>query len=412
MTRSLSRWSGLIWVGIGLATLILFIPSLSIAHQILAVPCTGTGCFDHQVTPAAAERMRHTGYSLTFYATYYTTLAAIFAAVWTALALLLVLRKRSDGLALFTAMAFVCFGCSLFGVMNAPAAAGYTWAPAAEFLNNTGFLSLFILLYIFPDGRFVPGWTRWVALAQVGSLLGTTALPHTVVDADSWPGPLSILPFASLIFTSVYAQIYRYRRVSGGVERQQTKWVVLGAVTALLAFFCLVVLQTLFPALNESSSRASLVVLSAGVSAFLLIPASVAIAILRYRLWDIDVLINRALVYGSLTVTTATLYIGAVIALQALFRALVGQQSDLAIAVATLAVAALFNPWRHRLQSFIDRRFYRRRYDARRTLTAFNSTLRDDVSLDSLGSSIVGVVEQTLQPASVSLWIADEGTLR
>jgi hypothetical protein len=311
-------------------------------------------------------------------------------------------------MARFAAMAFVSFGCSLFGVMNAPTAAGYGWAPAAQLLNNVGFLSLFILLYVFPDGRFVPSWTRRVALAQVASLLGSTLLPHSIADADYWPGPLSILPFASLIFTSIYAQVYRYRRVSGRLERQQTKWVVFGAVTALLCFFVLVLLQATVPAINETGSPRWLFALSLGVSMFLLIPISVAVAILRYRLWDIDVLINRALVYGSLTVSTAALYIGGVIVLQALFRAVVGQSSDLAIAIVTLAVAARFNPWRRRLQAFIDRRFYRRRYDAARTLAGMSTRLRDDVDLERLTLDLTSVVQETIQPAHVSLWLPQE----
>jgi small basic protein len=131
----------------------------------------------------------------------------------------------------------------------------------------------------------------------------------------------------------------------------------------------------------------------------------VGIAILRYRLWDIDLLINRTLVYGSLTLSLAALYIGGVLGLQALFQATTGQSSDLAIAIVTLAVAALFNPWRHQLQRFIDRRFYRHKYDAARVLLAFTSHLRDEVDLDDLSGDLVRVLQETVQPSSVSLWL-------
>jgi small basic protein len=140
------------------------------------------------------------------------------------------------------------------------------------------------------------------------------------------------------------------------------------------------------------------------------IPISIAIAMLRSQLWDVDRVINRTLVYGSLTVTLAALYIGGVIGLQALFQAMTGQSSDLAIAIATLAVAALFNPWRHRLQRFIDRRFYRHKYDASRILAAFNATLRDDVDLDHLSADIAAVVHETVNPAHLSLWLRSEAT--
>jgi hypothetical protein len=408
MRRVLADWTGILWLGIGLATLGLFVPSEVTAHDLLQHSCAGAQCFDHQLTPHVAALLRHAGFSLEFYAAYYTGLAAFFAAVWTALAVVLVARKPSDHMARFAGMAFVSFGCSLFGVMNAPAAASYGWAPAAQLLNNAGFLSLFILLYVFPDGRFVPSWTRWVALAEIASLIGTALLPHTAVDSDYWPGPLSLVPFTSLIFTSLFAQVYRFRRVSGPVERQQTKWVVLGSATALLGFFGLVILQTVVPALSDTGSPLAIFMIGVAVSLFLLIPVSVAIAILRYRLWEIDVLINRALVYGSLTVSTAAVYIGGVIGLQALFRSISGQSSDLAVAIVTLAVAALFNPWRRRLQRFIDRRFYRQRYDAARALTVMSSRLRDEVDLDSLIGEIVSVVDQTVQPSHLALWLPAE----
>jgi asparagine N-glycosylation enzyme membrane subunit Stt3 len=206
----------------------------------------------------------------------------------------------------------------------------------------------------------------------------------------------------------LFAQVYRFRRVSGPVERQQTKWVVLGSATALLGFFGLVILQTVVPALSDTGSPLAIFMIGVAVSLFLLIPVSVAIAILRYRLWEIDVLINRALVYGSLTVSTAAVYIGGVIGLQALFRSISGQSSDLAVAIVTLAVAALFNPWRRRLQRFIDRRFYRQRYDAARALTVMSSRLRDEVDLDSLIGEIVSVVDQTVQPSHLALWLPAE----
>ena len=137
-----------------------------------------------------------------------------------------------------------------------------------------------------------------------------------------------------------------------------------------------------------------------------MVPVSVAVSILRYRLWDIDVLINRALVYGLLTATLGLTYFAGVVALQAGFRAVTGQESNLALVASTLAIAALFQPGRRRLQDIIDRRFYRRRYDAARTLAAFAATARDEVDLDRLSEALVRAVQQTVQPAHVSLWLA------
>jgi len=142
-----------------------------------------------------------------------------------------------------------------------------------------------------------------------------------------------------------------------------------------------------------------------GIAAFNFLPIAAGIAILRYRLYDIDVVINRTLVYGVLTAALALVYVGSIVLLQGLFRALTGETSQLAVVASTLAIAALFVPLRRRVQAFIDRRFYRRKYDVAKTLQAFNTRLRNDVDLDSVADDLVEVVNETMQPAHVSLWL-------
>lgn len=203
----------------------------------------------------------------------------------------------------------------------------------------------------------------------------------------------------------VVALLYRYRVISTPVERQQTKWIVFGLSATILLTIVWNLPPLLFPSFARSGTLYDLAL--AVFNIFLLLPVilCVAIAILRYRLWDIDILINRTLIYGTLTGILALVYVGSIIALQFLLRGLFNQTSDVAIVVSTLGIAALFQPLRQRIKAGIDRRFYRRKYDAARTLAAFTATLRNEVDLSQLSEDLVAVVQETMQPAHISLWL-------
>jgi hypothetical protein len=272
-------------------------------------------------------------------------------------------------------------------------------------------IALFVLLwYLFPNGRFVPHWTRLLAVAVV---LWALIWPFTplVYGSSGWSAV-----FLGLVATGVLAQVHRYRRVASPLERQQTKWVVVGAAAALVGLTLAVLIPPLLlpdsvgridaPVSNLQGLVYHLVVMPlVGFGALLLLPLSVTLSILRFRLWDVDPVINRTLVYGVLSVALVGLYGGGVLVLQQLLHALTGQQSPLAVVGSTLASVVLFQPLRVRIQASIDRRFYRHKYDAVQTLQAFSTKLRDEVDLDMLTGELLAVVEETLQPAHVSLWL-------
>jgi hypothetical protein len=221
---------------------------------------------------------------------------------------------------------------------------------------------------------------------------------------------LSNLVFFAFLLCAVGAQIYRYRQVSTLMERQQTKWVVFGFAIGIVGFVLTILLADIFlpPAILQSQVAAVLFA-NTIVSGFIfLIPLSIAIAILRSRLFDIDVVINRTLVYGSLSALLAGIYFVCVLAAQSIIQAFTGQANtpSIVIVASTLLVAGLFMPLRRRLQSFIDRRFYRAKYDAQKTLAAFGASLRTETNLDGLTRQLVGVVEETMQPEYVSLWLS------
>jgi hypothetical protein len=208
--------------------------------------------------------------------------------------------------------------------------------------------------------------------------------------------------------SGLYAQIYRYRRVSNPIERQQTKWIVFGVALAVVVYGLYGPLQYWLVTTNPSGTAAAVFQL-VGVPLFLLcdliIPLAFTFSILRYRLWDIDVIIRRTLVYGGLTATLLLIYIASVVLLQSLVTAVGGQQSAVVTVISTLLIAALFNPLRRRIQSDIDRRFYRSHYDSEKIVAAFSAGLRDQVDLDQLRDRLLVVLEDTLQPESVSLWL-------
>ena len=266
-----------------------------------------------------------------------------------------------------------------------------------------------LLLLLFPTGR-LPS-RRWRPLAWISTTAGAVLLFLVLLydSPDQVGGAISIAAFAAVsvifiaILLSALSIIFRYRR-AGGAERQQLKWFALAAglvgavITGHLLFLDLL-LSEAFLNLLDTVTITGLYV-------------AVGIAILRYRLYDIDIIINRTLVYGSLTVMLAGIYLGAVVSLQYAFRAATGQESTLAVVASTLTIAALFNPLRRRIQSFIDRRFYRRKYDAAKTLEAYSARLRDETDLETLNGELLAVVRGTVQPAHVSLWLRKPEELR
>jgi hypothetical protein len=240
-----------------------------------------------------------------------------------------------------------------------------TTPPLVQLLTNStenvlGPLIGYIFFITFPTGRFTPRWT-WIVFV----LLLLSSLPFLSFVSSLLPIPLI-----------VGVQIYRYARVYNTIERQQTKWFVFGFGAGFTFLGIYNVLPLFVPALNASDSLYQLFDVLLWPMVWTLLLLSVSIAILRYRLWDIDVIINRTLVYGSLTALLILVYEGLIFALQYLLRGIISQNNNVAIVVSTLAIAALFQPLRHRIQAIIDRRFYRHKYDAAKVVTAFSSTLR------------------------------------
>jgi hypothetical protein len=295
-----------------------------------------------------------------------------------------------------------------------PAGEALAWLASWTWIPSIGCIVLSLLL--FPNGELPSSRWRWLAwlsvLVTIAGAVWVALSPGAIVNLGSIRNPLGIedLPsgnkpvqtiMPALLFVAAVSTLGLRLRRTRGIERQQIKW---PAFTAVVAAGGSVLYDT---AISEAIGLrwlewAGYVVVIAAIVSF---PISIGIAIVRYRLYEIDTVINRTLVYGVLTAILAAVYFGAVVLLQRVFVLLTGEQSTLAVVASTLLIAALFTPLRHRIQSFIDRRFYRRKYDARKTLEAFSATLREETNLEALNSELVGVVRETMQPAHVSLWL-------
>jgi hypothetical protein len=302
-----------------------------------------------------------------------------------------------------------------------PAAIGslgeWMWAPAV------GLFGIYLIL-LFPDGR-LPS-RRWrpfawlsgavIVLVSAGFILspgpmdglGGVRNPFGLEKypwlADATLGVMVLLPLCILV--SAISLVLRFLH-SEGEQREQIKWLAFAASILGLGFSSYII-PSFFVVEDPTGGAGPLwvnLLEDAVTLSFAGVPVAVGIAILRYRLYEIDLLINRTLVYGLLTAVLIAVYFGGVTLLQGVLRGLTGQNSTLAVVASTLVIAALFNPLRRRIQSFIDRRFYRKKFDAKKTLEAFSAQLRNETDLHALGDDLVGVVRETMQPAHVSLWL-------
>ena len=313
--------------------------------------------------------------------------------------LLLLWRKSTDWFGLYLAFVFLSFFGS--SALFIPLIERLPWLISVhDFLGSASWQFFFIIFYFFPNGRAEPGWARWLGFGWLGLIFIRPILPN-LLDAF-WTSPLAI----GFPLSAIGSQIYRYLRRSNALQRQQSKW--------LISAICIMLISGLFlftlfdPPRQEGSLGIGLAALISAMLLFNfatgLVPLSIAAAIFRYRLWDIDLIIRRTLVYGILSGLLGLVYFGSVVLLRQLLGGLVGD-SSVAIVLSTLLIFFLFSPLRRALQAGIDRRFFRRKYDAVRALAEFSAVARDEVQLETISNKLIAVVGEAIQPESLSLWM-------
>ena len=400
-----------VWLVLAIASLGLFVASLLVSYQQLLrvcvdpVTCTNLA----GALPARGlQALTSSGLSVSEYAAPLTIFFAITAAIWYAVGFLMFWRRSDDWLALLAAFFLVMFNVTTLGNTASALALAYPLlALPLKLLDFLGQVSLAVFIQLFPNGRLVPRWMGLILLLSISYTFFNNFPSITSPFNAHWPAWLNWLIILVVFGATIYSQIYRYRRVSTPVQRQQTKWVGLGVIAAIGVAIGILALSSLFPS-SAYSHNVGAVILFIAIwpVAFLLIPLSIGFSILRFRLYDIDIIIRRTLVYSTLTVVLAVIYEVSVFTLQFLTGGLtLIRGNQLAIIASTLLIGLLFKPLHDRTRALIDRRFYRRKYDAARTIATFSATIRDEVDLNQLCTKLTAVVQETMQPTHLSLWL-------
>ena len=398
-TRLRGRWLVLaraLWFVIAVLTLGLLIASMPSYFAVLHVVCKGSFAVcrnNGQLTPGDVRAFQALGLSLDFYATYELVIYIVFTVGYAAIGAVIFWRKSDDRMALFASLTLIMFpaGFNSSELATLPSA----WSLPAQFLVFLGNISLFLFFYLFPTGRFVPRWTRWLGVAVTVFWAVFSFFPALSFNSSI----LFTVLLIGFVCSALVAQIYRYRRVSNTVQQQQTKWVVFGISMGLGSVLVLEIFSTFFPSLVQGTF-ANLIFGTAFYLALFFIPLSIGVAILRSRLFDIDLIINRTLVYGILTVIIVGFYVLVVGSLGALF----GTSGNLLISlVATGLVAVLFQPLRAFLQRGVNRLLYGQRDEPYAVITRLSQRLEVTLAPDAVLSTIVETVALALKLPYVAI---------
>lgn len=403
MAKRWLRWVRALWVLLMLNSVLLFGLTLWVTFQFLEHP-----------SERLVQGLNAQGLPFAAYATFTIVSITILFLVYLIVSWLIFFRRPEDGFALFTSIFLLGFGATnaypqfvefIQFFQNQP-----WWYAIPSLISTLSSWTLLVpFLVLYPDGHFVPRWAVGIAIGGFVITVAWGLFSNAFSDIAS---PLGIFgAFAAVVLSaaSFYVQFRRYQHYSSPLQRQQTKWFVLAlaifAISTILTFLLPTqAARLLTPAASVQTDLATMVNTLGSV----FIPLAVGIAILRYRLWDIDILIRKTLTYSLVLVLLAVMYFGSVILLQQVVVHLTGLgQNEITTVLSTLAIAALFIPLRDRVQNVIDQRFYRTKYDAQQVLNDFANTVRDETDLEQLTAHLIQVVDETMQPTTVTMWLKE-----
>ena len=407
-SKPILRWiARTTWLLIAAAYLGFFVLDLGLDYQQLLEPCEGPDCNYLAITQAEIDVLESWGLSSQTYSLIMNGATVLGVAASLVLGILILWNQGETRIGWAVSLTLLVIPITMISDVDNVVAHYPNLLIPSTILSEIGTFVLLGFLYLFPSGRFYPDWAfmpfviSYLVFEMYSAEFNSFITLPEFIDQMVAPVLLSLLALAGGF------QIIRYRRKSTLQERQQTKWILLGILLIILGFpIWFLAFGDFFPV---AAGLPRLLVSMGGwltnILIILALPLTMAIAITRYRLWDINLVIRRTLQYGLLTGLLALIYFGSVILLQNLVENLTGSQSPLVIVISTLAIAALFNPLRTRIQDFIDRRFFRKKYDADQALAHFAAIARDEVDIKKLSTSLLDVIEETIQPEKVSIWM-------
>jgi len=395
----------LIWVGLALLGLGLALASIPAEWRHFMTVCGGgAACSEPHLTPARVEQLRAFGLPATAFAAYLLIIESLWAVTYIAVGATIIWRRSDQAMAVLAALFLLTFGLSdsFLGAGGAPYEGRPLIVQAFEFV---GFGSLLLFLFLFPQGRFVPRWSAWLALLAIAWQVGETFFRTSGLSTQSWPPLLAYLPTLLTLGSVVAVQVYRHLRVSDAVERQQAKWVVFGVIVTVLGFLAIGVLIAV-----TGPSPQNVFVFLAGATTYYLVllplPVSIAVAVLRHRLWGVDVILNRTLVYGALTALVIGIFVLIVGGLGQLFNSRANPVLSL---LATALLAVLFQPMRVRLQKAANRLVYGQRDEPYAALSRLGQRLEATLAQDAVLSTIVSTVAATLKLPYAAIALERDG---
>lgn len=412
-----------LWLVLVLIDLSILVVSLPVYYHALftACPWPVTSCqITDQLNTQTLATLQHAGFSLNTYAFYVIFWDLLSTLSFLLIGMVIIWRRANTWMGLFVSFLLINFGSLGVSFAHVGALTNVSSNPLLNVLNNISilptiltYLSLAFFFFTFPDGRLVPRWSWALLVLWIVNTFFWIASSGSPFSLVNWP-PLLEAGWLSVVFGgSACTQLYRFLRIASPIQRQQIKWLLYGFIPVVVLPICFTLYMTFVPSLNKpgafliNTPNSFLLIVTLPLYRFyyLPVPFCVGIALLRYRLWDIDRVINRTLVYGLLTAILLIVYLVLVFAGQSLLFSLLGSGNGVVLVGSTLIVAALFQPLRRRLQSLVDRRFYRRKYDAQKTLASFSIVLRGEVDIEELRGHLLAVVQETMQPAHLSIWI-------